>query len=393
MHDLQSTLNRLIAHDTRPLEQRNRHQILAGSKRTQITKAVVLAAPTAGAIPTQQITESDTILNSGPMIKGLYAAGPMTPQMVRQGQVGDCYLLSPILTLIYADPNFFDNIIYPVDSNTVVVQWYWSGSIIQIHCTTYVSTLYNNPGDSDIRVELAEKTYALLRSGLANQPDYQKLNMGSGQEAYLHLGLTVGTATKTPEAIGAALAAGKCVNFITSASAPTGWVGSHCYAIRSYVAATRTVIAQNPWYGGTDIQIDPNTLAGTWIYSSVFTGAKVNPPMLLAPVAPPVPPAPPTPPKPSIVPTLTLSASSLTATGAWNGMTVGWNATNAVSVTATIDGQPLAPVSTSADKVTWGELTFQMNSGGKAVSKRTITVTATSSDGTKATASAVCTLL
>lgn len=266
---LEQHLNDLIATDTRPPELRDLHQKHTGHKRSTIhsVKIITPPEPTAGAT-IKAITEG-VVANAVSTAWGTPTTGPITSAMIAQGQRSDCYLLASANSIIRFNPTFFDDIIvFLADGKSAVVQYWHLNQVVQITCTLEVSTAFNNPGDSDIRIELLEKTYCLLRSGVA---DYAKEDMGSGTEAFAALGLTTAVVASSPQALATAINAGKPVVILTPPLA-TMLIASHVYSAYDVPADMQSITARNPWYGAVNCVISIATLANKYEVTACYSG-------------------------------------------------------------------------------------------------------------------------
>jgi hypothetical protein len=163
-----------------------------------------------------------------------------------------------------------------------------------------ISTEYNHPSNGDIRPELAEKTWCLVKAGVS---DYAVDNYGLMETVFYALGLDATYGTQDSGAIIAAMQAGKAVGLQTAPTA-TGknslenWVPSHAYGAIGFDAVKKELTLAQPWYAVRSIPgIDAATVKDTKIFNSVQIGAFPAQPRILAsmvaaePVKPTVTPA------------------------------------------------------------------------------------------------------
>lgn len=283
-HPLADIINAKIKTDTRAPKLRNLASAGSGRKRTTIVGATV-----------KSITQAQ-VDNAGLTVWGVLKQQPMTRSMFRQGALADCYLLSSAIALTLDNPNWSDDIILPIDPRAVIVQYFYKGEIVQITTTLEVSTSYNNPSDDDVRVELLEKTYGLLRTGIS---DYQKAAWGNGFEAAQALGRQTATiATQTPAGFDGARAAGKGILAITGANA-TKITARHAVC---FLNGTTRI---DPWDGSTNVYTPPEVITDRTQIAAAYAITTPTPKILTKPSTPmtpapvPMPPAVPVTPAPT----------------------------------------------------------------------------------------------
>jgi hypothetical protein len=283
---LERRLNDMIACDTRPAEMRDRFSRRHGKKRTHIKSVRVISAELAGAaaLPTKQVTQ-DSVANMGNSTWGTLRGGPLTAEAINQGMLADCYLLIAMYLVARLRPNFFDDIFVPLDDKTVVVQWFYAGYVIQVKTSLLISTDYDHPSNGDIRPELAEKTYCLIKAGVS---DYAADNMGLMHSVFYSLGLDASWGTLDAGAIIAAMQAGKAVGLQTQPTASgknslEEWIASHAYGVIGFDAAKKELTLAQPWYAVRAIAgVDAATVANTKLFNSVQIGAFPAQPRILA---------------------------------------------------------------------------------------------------------------
>lgn len=211
---------------------------------------------------------------------------------IRQGSVGDCYLVCALAEIALKTPDTIHNMFVVNGDGTYSVKFYRdNGTSVYVTVDSYLPTdstgkltysgrglSFNDP-DAELWVALAEKAYAQLnefgfsRAGflVSGQNTYAALDGGYIYAALTHVtGLpttpftfTSGTEnfTKFVEAYNA----GKLIGFATYSNPPTpGIVSNHAYAVIGYNSENQTITLFNPWgieYGLTTMtwsQITPN---------------------------------------------------------------------------------------------------------------------------------------
>ena len=195
---------------------------------------------------------------------------------IKQGYVGDCYLVSSLAEAALRDNSAITNMFIVNGDGTYTLKFYNSGVATYLSVDSYlpadgngrliyagVGMVYNNAGN-ELWTALAEKGYVQLnelgweRSGLS----------GSGQNAYSAIsggyiyaaqGIITGQATVAFATTGTApnqnfntfvtaFNAGKLIGFATpSTPASSSIVGNHAYAVVGYDSVNQTVTMFNPW--------------------------------------------------------------------------------------------------------------------------------------------------
>jgi len=282
--ELAKRLNAMIAADTRPLEMRNRFSRRSGRKRTQIESVRAIPAETAGALPIRKQTQGP-VANMGNSAWGSFSTDPLTADAINQGNLADCYLLIAMYLVARLRPNFFDDIFVKIDDHTAIVQWFYAGYIIQVRTSLLISTDYDHPANADVRPELAEKTWCLIRSGIS---DYAKDNFGLIENVFYALGLDGSYGALDSAAIIAAMQAGKAVGLQTTPTA-TGrnavedWIAGHAYGVIGFDAATKQLTLAQPWHAAREIPgVDAATISGGKVFNLVHVGAFPAAPRILA---------------------------------------------------------------------------------------------------------------
>jgi len=298
-HPLQlaERINEMIRTDTRPEAERQRFSHRTGLKRTHLLEASATpAGDLAGALPTKQQTQT-TVANMGNSTWGTFSSGPLTADAINQGQLADCYLLIAMYLVARLRPNFFDDIFIKVDDKTVIVQWFYQGYILQIRTSLLISTDYNHPANGDVRPELAEKTWCIIKAAIS---DYAADNFGLIASVFAALGLDASYGTLNSAAIIAAMQAGKAVGIQTRPDAAgmnslEQWIAGHAYGVIDFDAATRNLTLAQPWYAVKRITgVAPATVEGGKVFNLVHVGTFPAAPRILASMATEVSAMPPT---------------------------------------------------------------------------------------------------
>jgi hypothetical protein len=195
---------------------------------------------------------------------------------IKQGYVGDCYLVSSLAEAALRDNSAITSMFIVNGDGTYTLKFYNSGAPTYLTVDSYLPTdssgrliyaglgmVYNNAGN-ELWTALAEKGYVQLnelgweRSGLS----------GSGQNAYSAINggyiyaaqrIITGQATVAFAYTGTApnqnfstfvtaFNAGKLIGFATPATpASSTIVGNHAYAVVGYDSVNQTVTMFNPW--------------------------------------------------------------------------------------------------------------------------------------------------
>jgi hypothetical protein len=193
---------------------------------------------------------------------------------IRQGTVGDCYLLASLAEVALRSPAVINNMFVVNGDGTYTVKFFNAGQANFVTVDSYLPT--NGSGNAiyaaygtnytnaaaELWVALAEKAYVQanefgwIRPGLtgSGQNAYSAI---SGGYIYASLGHVTGqstiafasTASSTSfNTFVSAWNAGKSIGFaskVTPASSTV--VGSHAYTVVGYNSSTQTVTLYNPW--------------------------------------------------------------------------------------------------------------------------------------------------
>ncbi|CUU57671.1 Calpain family cysteine protease [Parafrankia irregularis] len=185
-----------------------------------------------------------------------------TPSDVRQGRVGDCYLLAALIGIVRADPGLLRRNLRENPNGTVTVTFPGgAGSTPGPIAVTITRSLpeeaetqreigagaENADGDPELWVALYEKAYARLAGSYAGTD--------GGDPAVAMRQLTGVEADRVDpdqisvEGISARLAAGDVVTLSTRARATgsSGLVPGHAYAILASDPPTGRVLVRSPW--------------------------------------------------------------------------------------------------------------------------------------------------
>lgn len=184
---------------------------------------------------------------------------------VRQGMVGDCYLLASLAETALRTPGVINAMFINNGDGTFVVRFYNNGVADYVTVDRFLPVdrygrlVFANmgslaSGNNELWVALAEKAYAQmnasgwLRAGGANS--YASISGGWMGDAVKHITgrNTASFLVNDANALIAAVNSGAIVT-IGSKAAPTlsSVVGSHAYAITGYDPVTKTFTLFNPW--------------------------------------------------------------------------------------------------------------------------------------------------
>jgi hypothetical protein len=201
----------------------------------------------------------------------LFVNGPSYTD-IRQGALGDCYLLSSLAETALKDPSAITNMFVVNGDGTYTVRFYNDGRAEYVTVDTYlpISTsgqaiygdrgaLYNN-ANNELWTALAEKAYVQinemgwLRAGIeSGQNSYSAM---AGGYVYAALGQITGHSTKGFNFTAGATSftsfvnaynQGKSIGF-ASKSAPTSTqvTANHAYAVVGYDETSQTITLFNP---------------------------------------------------------------------------------------------------------------------------------------------------
>lgn len=204
----------------------------------------------------------------------LFVDGPQYTD-VRQGIVGDCYLVCALAEIAVKTPDTINNMFVVNGDGTYSVKFYRdNGTSVHVTVDSYLPTdaagklVYSSRGlsfdnpDAELWVALAEKAYAQLnefgfsRAGFltSGQNTYSGIDGGYVYAALSQLtGVPVIAFTFTAgvgnfDKFVEAYTAGKLIGFATYSNPPTsGIVGNHAYAVIDYNSENQTVTLFNPW--------------------------------------------------------------------------------------------------------------------------------------------------
>ena len=190
---------------------------------------------------------------------------------VEQGAVGDCWLEASLAEVAARDPQDINNMFVPdgttVDNGSTVglysVRFFSPdgvGFYIQVDTALpsggeYYDHVDNALGTQALWVALAEKGYAeanalgLVTTGAENQGSYSALNDGDPAWALQAItGKSASDYSINPTNIASAWNSGQLIVLCTSTPTSSFIVGSHCYAVVGYNAASSQPFEVfNPW--------------------------------------------------------------------------------------------------------------------------------------------------
>jgi hypothetical protein len=223
---------------------------------------------------------------------GLFANGTPYYTDVRQGTVGDCWLLASLAEVAAREPGVIQNM-FTYDGTAVengVTVNIWSVRFFQNGVAKYVTvdselpssgSLYDHvPADGALWVTLAEKAYAeangdgFVTTGNLLSDSYSALNGGWPSWALPAItGHSAAEYSVNPTNIVSAWNAGELIVLCTSSPVSKQIVGSHCYALVNYTpSAGDPFEIYNPW-GTTSTGYAPYTENGNQVYGLFICNA------------------------------------------------------------------------------------------------------------------------
>ena len=221
----------------------------------------------------------------------LWGTGPVMAD-VNQGGVGDCYYLSTIQSLAFAQPAKLQEMAVDLGDGTYAVQYKRGGT------TTYVRVdgdlpngywngglAYAHPlGGGPIWAAIFEKAYAFFRTA---SNTYDSLNFGWTGSVFTDLGVANTTfstwQSNLYNVLATALANHKAIAVITNSTVASGIpiIGSHAYSVVgvSTVSGVQYVTVRNPW-GVDGAGSDSNTNDGLGLismtqFNAAFTSGSI----------------------------------------------------------------------------------------------------------------------
>jgi hypothetical protein len=212
----------------------------------------------------------------------LFGEGGPVLQDVRQGYVGDCYLMAALAETAERSPQLVKSMFIDNGDQTWTVRYYVNGKATYVTVDRYLPTygagwfIFTNMGHSVrnpnevLWVALAEKAYAQMNeSGVLNRKaanSYSAITAGYIADAIKQIS---GTPTKLGQkldfnAVVSAWNAGKLIGFCSqfSSTPDKNIVPGHAYALVGYNADNKTFTVFNPW--GVNNGQDPGLITLTW---------------------------------------------------------------------------------------------------------------------------------
>jgi hypothetical protein len=207
----------------------------------------------------------------------LFGSGGPSPRDVVQGESADCYFLAPLAETAFRQPGAIRNMFIDNGDGTYTVRFFDNGVADYVTVDRYLpfqnpwdAFLFGNPfyyanfgrgtagNDGNVLwVALAEKAYAQLSesgwNGRPNSNAYSSLDWGNtvlvlpqvtGRPASWN-----GTSwTANPmQTLVNEFNAGDFITLCSAATASSGFVPSHVYALTGYDPSTQTFTLYNPW--------------------------------------------------------------------------------------------------------------------------------------------------
>jgi hypothetical protein len=282
--DLQQIVNNSTLFGTLGYVERLTEYVVLGSNANGMYQGQILGNLAAGS-STAQLTnlvnkwflglDRPTASGTYRQIAGqLFVDGPSNTD-VRQGQVGDCYLVASLAEAALVDPAIITSMFIVNGDGTYTVTFYNYGQAEYVTVDSFLST--NGSGNlifagrgqhyldagNELWVALAEKAYVQanqfgwIRPGLPGngQNAYSAIDGGYIATALGHVSgqTTIAFASASTAAnfttMVNAFDAGELVAFASkSTTAPgSGIVGAHAYAVVGYDLTAQTVTLYNPW--------------------------------------------------------------------------------------------------------------------------------------------------
>jgi hypothetical protein len=179
---------------------------------------------------------------------------------IRQGGVGDCYMVASLASLAQSDPGVIRQMVTPLGDGTFAVRFYRSGKEVYLRMDGDLPTYSGGSlvyarlsAQGETWVAVVEKAYAYFRRG---QNSYDSISGGwmSGplteftNKSTTYMWTDV-SATAIANYISSSLTAGHAVTAASSYSPGNPIVGSHAYMIKAIeiTAGGTFVTVYNPW--------------------------------------------------------------------------------------------------------------------------------------------------
>ncbi|RPI59219.1 MAG: hypothetical protein EHM48_09215, partial [Planctomycetaceae bacterium] len=207
-----------------------------------------------------------------------YSAQPLfvgEPQYadIRQGYVGDCYLLASLASVAMTDPNVIRQMATPLGDGTYAVRFYRNGQAVYLRVDGDLPTYYNTlafagtGAQGEIWAPVIEKAYAFFRYGMNSYASIEGGWMSTVYKEMTNLNalskVISGTGADAAAFIAANLAAGHAVTLGSKSAAASPVIGSHAYMVKSVetVDGATYVTVYNPW-GVDGVSYDSNRSDG-----------------------------------------------------------------------------------------------------------------------------------
>lgn len=290
LNDLNAILNASASYHIPDYVKSLATSVVVGSPANAHYQGAALGNLTAGS-PASQLTnlvnkwflgadhpQTDTpYLNYSPTyaraLGALYQTGPSAGDM-KQGQVGDCYLIATLGAIARTNPAAIGNMIVDNGDDTWTVRFYARGTAQYVTVDRYLPVdrqgrlifagmgAYANSGSTELWMPLIEKAYAQWYETGVSAPN------NSGRNAYASIdtgyltaveGHLIGAAssqwswygggfsTNLSQIIARLNQSGVAMTAGTAANPGGGLVGGHAYVITNYDASTGLFLLVNPW--------------------------------------------------------------------------------------------------------------------------------------------------
>jgi hypothetical protein len=226
-----------------------------------------------------------------PMSGTLFGSNGPSYSDVKQGVLGDCWLLASLAAVAARAPSDITSM-FTYDGTTVE-----NGSVVGLYTVRFYNKndvaqyvtvdtelpdsgyVYDHPVNNVLWVALAEKAYVEANAlGIVNSEhvgvnDYDALNFGYSQDALQAItGKPASNYSINPSNIAAAWNQGKFIVLCTTTPVSSHIVGNHCYALVDYNSSWGDPYKlYNPWGDGYDYYADPqHTIYGLFFANGAF---------------------------------------------------------------------------------------------------------------------------
>lgn len=184
---------------------------------------------------------------------------------IKQGYVGDCYLLASLGSVAMIDPGAISQMFIDNGDGTFAVRYFRNGVADYVTVDLYLPTdtsgrfifanmgAYASSASNELWVALAEKAYAQLNEagwiGQDGTNSYSGIEGGWMESVYEQvLGRNAISSYKPSQTnLINSFNAGKMISLGSNSSTTNGVVGGHAYVLQNYNSATGLFQLYNPW--------------------------------------------------------------------------------------------------------------------------------------------------